>query len=269
MTTLHASRLAEYRADGLVVIPDALRPDDVRRLRAEAHRLFELDHAGRVFEKDGVTVRGVHGCHLVSGLFSTLTRMDQLLRPAEQILGSQVYVHQFKINAKRAHTGDLWPWHQDYIFWRRLDGMREARVLNVGLFLDEVTDDNGPLIFVPGSHRLGLLSDTDVQVGAGSATSDWKTNLSAELEYTLTDEQLAPLIERSGVRSATGPAGSLLFFDPQIVHSSRPNRSPSDRSIALISYNSVENPLVDVARPRPEHLAGRGFHPLAPAGTRL
>ena len=37
-----------------------------------------------------------------------------MIEPIEQIFGEKVYMHQYKINAKSAFTGDVWQWHQDY-----------------------------------------------------------------------------------------------------------------------------------------------------------
>ena len=68
-----------------------------------------------------------------------------------------VYMHQFKINGKMAFDGDVWQWHQDYGTWKNDDQMPEPRAMNVAIFLDEVNEFNGPLMFIPGSHKLGVL----------------------------------------------------------------------------------------------------------------
>ena len=74
-----------------------------------------------------------------------------------QILGEELYMHQFKINGKMAFDGDVWQWHQDYGTWKNDDLMPEARAMNVAIFLDEVNEFNGPLMFIPGSHKLGVI----------------------------------------------------------------------------------------------------------------
>ena len=66
-------------------------------------------------------------------------------------------MHQFKINAKAPFDGDVWQWHQDYGTWKRDDGMPEARAMNISVFLDEVYPYNGPLMFIPKSHKRGTL----------------------------------------------------------------------------------------------------------------
>ena len=62
-------------------------------------------------------------------------------------------MHQFKINAKAPFDGEVWQWHQDYGTWARDDGMPEPRAMNISVFLDEVMAVNGPLMFIPKSHK--------------------------------------------------------------------------------------------------------------------
>jgi ectoine hydroxylase len=253
---LSDAQLSKYHEDGFVVVPDVVAPGDLARIRDEVEQLYDQDHPGRVLEKDGRTVRGIHGCHQVSTLFSRLVRLPDLLEPAEQVLASKVYVHQSKVNAKRALHGDVWPWHQDYIFWEREDGMPAPRVTNVGVFLDDATAYNGPLLFVPGSHRMGT-------VPAERRSNGWESNLAADLDYALTAWQLGPLVTRLGITAATGSAGSLLLFDPQLVHGSGTNMSPFDRQLLLITYNSVDNVPDSAPNRRPDFLSASDTTPLA------
>jgi ectoine hydroxylase len=252
------AQLREYRENGFAIVPDVIGPGALDGIRSEAERLYRRDHPGRVVEKDGTTVRGIHGCHLQSPVFSRLVRHPVLLGIAEQILASKVYVHQSKVNAKRALAGDVWPWHQDYIFWEREDGMPEPRVTNIGLFLDDATPNNGPLLFVPGSHKAGTVPVE--RHGDGG----WASHPAADLEYSLSIGQLARIAACSGICAATGTAGSLLVFDPQLVHGSGTNMSPFDRRLALITYNSVDNVPHEIAGRRPEFLSAVDTAPLTP-----
>ena len=66
-------------------------------------------------------------------------------------------MHQFKINGKMAFDGDVWQWHQDYGTWLNDDLMPTERAMNVAIFLDDVNEYNGPLMFIPGSHKKGVV----------------------------------------------------------------------------------------------------------------
>ncbi|MBV7698371.1 phytanoyl-CoA dioxygenase family protein [Streptomyces sp. TRM70350] len=286
---LSPAQITDYRSTGFLLTDSGIGSRDLERVREEVARLEGVEHPGRVLEKDGTTVRGLHGCHQVSELFGRLVRLPRILDAARQLVGGDVYVHQVKVNAKRALHGDVWPWHQDYVFWQHKDGMRRPLAVNAAIFLDEITEFNGPLLLIPGSHRKrvpqnlpgnggetaadnpGTASgNTDREHRSGaSGKQDWLSNLSADLDFRLRAEQLTSLVAESHITSATGPAGALLFFDPRIVHGSGTNMSPFDRRVALFTYNSVTNPLSDVASPRPEFLAARDYRPLSPLSGAL
>lgn len=258
---LSEDQLLDFADNGFLVLPDVLGPADVEALAEEAEALYGTEAPGRVFEADGSTVRAVHGCHQAPGPYADLVRDRRLLVPARQIVGGDVYVHQSKINAKRAISGDVWPWHQDFTFWNREDGMAEPRVVNVAVLLDGATEHNGPLLFIPGSHRT---ADALHAVNGAEDTADksWRSHLAAKLEYTVDRETVTRLTAAGGIVSATGGPGSLLFFDSRIVHGSSSNMSPHDRRMAIFTYNSVDNAPSGGALPRPEFLAARDHSPL-------
>lgn len=258
---LSAQWLEEFREQGFLECEFEFTAEEVEVLRELADEEFARDSPARVLEKDGRTVRGVHGSHLVNEGFARLVRNSRVLEPAMDVLGGPVYVHQFKINAKRALQGDVWPWHQDFIFWNRGDGMRDCRAINVAILLDEATDINGPLLVLPGSHRIGMLD-----IEKRDAGPEWSNHLSAQLDYAIDAPLLADLAKERAIVSIKGAAGKVFLFDPLLVHGSGSNMSPTDRRMLLVTYNRVDNALTGVHTPRPEFLASRDFSPLEPIG---
>ena len=248
--------LEQYKEQGYLIIEDGLRPSEVECLNRSANALFEQDSSDRVLEKDGKTVRGVHGCHERDQVCHDLVRHPRLLVPAMQILEGDLYVHQFKINAKMPVSGDVWPWHQDYTFWQLEDGMPRPQAVNFAVFMHDATEFNGPLLFVPGSHELGRV-DTDSAGEGHDAEAFWAAHLSADLDHTVNTAALADLVRDRGIHSATGPAGSILIFDARIVHGSGSNMSPYPRGMTLVAYNRTDNHLIDLPRHRPQFLAAR------------
>src|SRR5947199_8251024 len=113
-----------------------------------------------------------------------------------QILGGKVYIYQFKINAKAAFGGDVWEWHQDYIFWQKEDGLPTANVVNAVIFLDEVHEFNGPLIFIPGSHKEGVIdvAPQEALPEGYEKNPAWISNLTARLKYSLNADIIANLV---------------------------------------------------------------------------
>lgn len=252
---LTAEQLAKSRSDGFVLLEDFIGDAEVDLLDQEFERIVTVKSDATIYEEGTDAVRGHHGAHLVNDVFADLVRLERFLRIAEALLGSRVYVHQFKINAKRALVGDLWEWHQDYQFWRAEDGMPSPRAVNFAIFLDEVTEFNGPLTVVPGSHAVGLLP-VDERPGT------WKNTLGSALRYKVSAADLAEATQGRELIAPKGRRGTVLMFDCTLLHASAPNMSAHDRRMAIISYNSVENVLTPVPTPRPEFVAARDFTPL-------
>jgi ectoine hydroxylase-related dioxygenase (phytanoyl-CoA dioxygenase family) len=256
-------QVEDYRRDGFLLVPSVFTPAEVQAMKDEIPAVFAEDSPARVMEMGTGVVRSVYGSHRGNEVFGRLVRDARLLEPARRIVEDEVYVHQFKINAKLAFQGEVWEWHQDYIFWRNEDGMPAARVVTLALFLDEVNEFNGPLLFVPGSHRGGVI-EPRARHDAGQGEPSWKADVSAALSYTVQQDTLAELVAGSGIVAPKGPAGSVLFFDGNVVHGSAPNMSPLDRMLALVTYNSVHNTPAPRENPRPDFLCSRDFTPVVP-----
>lgn len=260
---------AKYDELGYVLVPDFFSPEEIDVIGREAEIELSTPSPRRVFESDGNFVRAVHGSHLEVPFFQQLIGLPRFVSNAEQLLDDQVYIHQFKINAKRALGGERWEWHQDSYFWKHEDGMPSDNAVNFVVHLDEATAANGPLMLVPGSHKKGLLPAriaVDEAAVRGDGTPDWNRTVSAKLKHELDREALAQAMSENGVDVITGPAGSVLLFHPTMLHGSASNMSPFDRRLLILSYNGVSNALATIADPRPEFLASRRFAPVVRAG---
>jgi ectoine hydroxylase len=176
---------------------------------------------------------------------------------AESLLQQSVYVYQFKINMKAAFEGASWPWHQDFAFCHLEDGMPSPRAVNIAIHLDEVTPENGPLLLIPGSHRLGLL---DVRKGAEGG--DWRQHVSADLDYTVKDGTVSRLTDELGVTTIIGSQGYSFAFHPSILHASSANTSSERRALLIVTYNAVDNAPSDPSRP--EFLVSRDTDAIIP-----
>ena len=83
-------------------------------------------------------------------------RHPRLVEPAMQILRRRQALRAAgQGERKEAFGGDIWQWHYDFATHHREDGVPKPLALNLHIFLDEVSEFNGPLWFVRGSHRHG------------------------------------------------------------------------------------------------------------------
>jgi ectoine hydroxylase len=228
MTTTPA---AEYDEQGFIFRPGLLTAEDVGVMTGELDRILSADppRAGVIFETDARTPRSVFNPHLYSDVYGSVIRHPRLLGTVQELVGEQVYAYQLAINCKAAFNGDVWFWHQDYPTYRYDDHIPEPRMVNALIFLDEVTHLNGPLMMVPGSHRLESGMPEESTKGT-----------SYKLRYAEPDA-IESEVRRGGVVAPTGPAGSVIFMNPNALHGSTANLSPWPRRMITLTYNAMSN----------------------------
>ncbi len=246
---LEQNQLDRFHKEGYVFLPDTFTADEVAVLRRRADAIFRMDREEVWREKSGVA-RTAFAAHTYDDGFRRLGAHPRLVEPVMQLLDGPVYMHQFKINAKAAFDGEVWQWHQDFGTWHRDDEMPEPRAMNIALFLDEVSAVNGPLMFIPGSHRAGTLE-------AGHDLESTSYPL-----WTLSRDEVSRLAEEGGCVAPTGGAGSVIMFHGNLVHASPPNISPFPRTIVYLSLCHVDNHIR--AFKRKEWIAHRDFTPIQP-----
>ncbi len=256
LLVLSADQLETYRSEGFVLLEGFLSGDEIDVLDREFEEIVSVPTDATIYEHGTDIVRGHHGAHQTNAVFANLVRLERFLSAAEAVVDSSVYVHQFKINAKRALVGDLWEWHQDFQFWHAEDGMPAPRAVNFAIFLDEVTEFNGPLTVVPGSHSGALVPVVE------RPDTSWEDTLAAALRYKITVDALSRATRDRQLVAPKGARGTVLMFDCTLLHASAPNMSAHDRRMAILTYNSTENALEPVPEPRPEFVAARDFSPL-------
>ena len=245
---LTPTQLETFDRDGYLFFPALFGAREVEALTGAVPALYAQRRPENVREKTGDVVRTNFAAHLYSAPFARLARHPRMVEPVKQLFGEDVYMHQFKINGKQAFDGDVWQWHQDYGTWRNDDQMPEARAMNVAIFLDEVNEFNGPLMFIPGSHKLGVLD-------AAHDTSTTSYPL-----WTINNEVIRKLVDRGGIVAPKGPAGSMLLFHGCLVHASTSNLSPWNRVSVYLSLCAVSNHIRRFKRPG--YIAHRDFTPL-------
>jgi ectoine hydroxylase len=241
-------QIAQFDREGFLFFPSLFSPAEIKALTDEVPGLYAQRRPENVRERTGDVVRTNFAAHLYSTPFAKLARHPRMVRPIEQVFGEQLYMHQFKINGKMAFDGDVWQWHQDYGTWKRDDEMPDARAMNVAIFLDEVNEFNGPLMFIPASHRLGMLD-------AGHDTSTTSYPL-----WTLDHGTIRRLVEQGGIVAPKGPPGSMILFHGCLVHASTSNLSPWNRVSVYLSLCAVSNHIRRFKRPG--YIAHRDFTPI-------
>ncbi|WP_327145312.1 phytanoyl-CoA dioxygenase family protein [Nocardia sp. NBC_01327] len=253
---LTVDQIGSYEESGFLVLESVLSPSEVDVLLEAMVRDSGNDGPYRLMSDDSNELSTLYASHQRVGEFAELVRTPRLLCPAQTILGGDVYVYQFKINVKSAFGKEKVAWHQDYTAWKIADELPNSRLINVALLLDEATEFNGPLIFVPGSHKVGNLRENRDHSPSSAKHLDPE-------DIALRPQNITHLIDECGMKSVQAPVGSLVLFSPEIIHGSAPNMSPAPRRLLIATYNSCSN-LPRVAEPRPSYLVGDDSTPLKP-----
>src|ERR1700680_798678 len=252
---LASRRRKEFDEQGYLFLPDCFSDEEMAVLRTEAENIYKTERQEVWREKTGAP-RTAFAAHTYNEAFRILGAHPRLVKPLEQLFGEQLYMHQFKINAKAAFEGEVWQWHQDYGTWARDDGMPEPRAMNIAIFLDDVLPINGALMIIPKSHKQGVLN-----AGHDKTTTSYPLwTLDKETVTRLAQEAAGP--DGVGIVAPTGKAGSVLMFHGNLVHASPPNITPYPRKIVYLTLCACSNHITKFTRP--EWIAHRDFTPIVP-----
>ena len=229
-----ASELSLFRSAAEQAQKDAV--ELIRRGAAQGRKIhpYTLD-GNRFADIDFITVQFEHGLandavrviepiNELSEPFNTLIDEPRLTQPMQQIVGvDELALWTAKLNLKPAREGSGFRWHQDSPYWIH-DCNHVDQLPNVMVLFDDADAANGCLRVIQGSHKKGRLPGCE----DGSQLQGFFTH------PTAFSEQDQVLME--------APAGSVVFFDPHIVHGSQPNHSDAPRRAIIITYQPAGYP---------------------------
>lgn len=263
---LEEEQINFYQENGYLVINNLFSKSEIEALNEEALKFNLLKELPNIILEKNGDVRSVFAPHKISNKYADLFRENRLVSPAKKLLESDVYLYQFKLNNKKAFVGDWWEWHQDFPYWHLDDGVDSPQMISAMILLQDTTTIQGPLTFIPKSHKNGIVDfepkEHLMAISNSDASTDLKHSLTADLKYTIKKSVITELINNYGFFEASGSAGSCIFFHPNIFHASNSNISPYERNTAIITYNSVNNLPMDRETIRPDYVCSRDFEPI-------
>lgn len=257
---LSAAELSSAAAHGYLVRPGSVGDNWLPPLREELQHIGSRTDSDdpRIIREVSGSIRSVFQPHLLSELIAEVVTLDTVLPVARQLLGSDVYLHQARINLMPGFAGSGFYWHSDFETWHAEDGMPSMRAVSCSIALTENFAYNGALMVMPGSHK------TFYPCVGATPQNHHQASL-VKQEIGVPDQStLTAAANRHGIAQVTGPAGTALWFDSNMMHGSGSNITPFARSNIFLVFNSVENLLCEPFRsaaPRPEYLAARAEQP--------
>ena len=163
--------------------------------------------------------------HQHSDFFWDIIKQSKIEGILIDLLGKDISLKTSKLNTKAPGGGAAVEWHQDWAFYPHTND----NVLALGLMLNDVDIDNGPLMVIPESHKGPVLSHNNNGVFCGAINPDDKF---FDIDKAVT---------------LTGKARSMTIHHARTLHGSAPNNSEKDRLVLFYECNSADAwPLVGV-----------------------
>jgi len=222
-----------YERDGFIVVPDVFSPAEIAELRAVTDDFVR--NAAAVSANDEVydledthsreepRVRRLKAPHLIHPAYFRASHNDKVVAILKELWGS-VRFDTGKLNMKSAGFGAPVEWHQDWAFYPHTNDDLAA----VGIMLDDVDMENGPMLVVPGSHK-GPVYDHHGPNGRFCGAMD-----PAKLAQEGRD------IDLSRAAPCLGKAGSITVHHVRAVHGSAMNFSGRERRFLLFQYRAAD-----------------------------
>ncbi|MCS6878812.1 MAG: phytanoyl-CoA dioxygenase family protein [Geminicoccaceae bacterium] len=234
------AQVERYRRDGFIVVENVLSPEEVAELRAVTDELVAKARGLRTHDEvydleddhtpEEPKVRRIKAPHKVHPVFDRVMRHPGILAILQKLIGPAIRFDTSKLNVKAAGYGAAVEWHQDWAFYPHTNDDLAA----VGVFIDDIGLDNGPLLCIPGTHK-GPIYDHHDDEGyfCGAMDPDRR-----EVAY----EEAVPCL---------GPAGSISIHHARVVHGSAVNTSGRPRRLLLYQYRAADAwPLVPSLMPK-------------------
>ena len=228
MDVLSSSQVSEFREVGGIVVPDRLSAQQLADVRSEIDRFMDearqmdVSNARLDLEdthtRDAPRVRRIKLPHTISDPIRDLMYSDAILAPARDLIGPNLRLHTSKLNMKSANFGAAVEWHQDFAFYPHTND----DVIAIGVMIDDMGLENGPLQVMPGSHK-GPIHNHHVD-GVFAGAMDL-AGCGYDLKAALT---------------LTGSAGSMSIHHGRAVHGSALNVSDRDRRILFFEMMAAD-----------------------------
>jgi len=235
MTALTDDQIRRYRDEGCLVVENAVDAELLGRLRRDFNTWVEDSRQhDRAF---GETIDGRPRFDLEPGHSAEHPALRRVNAPTEaseayhqamsdsrmtdmvaDLVGPNVKLHHTKINSKLPGSATAVDWHQDFPYTPHSND----DVVTALLFIDEVTEENGPLAVMPGSHR-------------GPIHTLWHDG-----KFT---GAVAPAITADCEAKAihcTGKAGTVCLMHSRLLHGSTANLSSAPRTLFISVYSAED-----------------------------
>ncbi len=248
MSVLTEDQIDAFWRDGFICVPDAVTPAQLGAMRGLITEWVEESrgHAkpfgaetidgrprfdmGAEHSAENPALRRINNPSDLYAPYTDVMRNAAVADMVADLIGPDVKFHHDKINLKLPGSHTEVHYHQDFLFTPHTND----DVVTALIMLDEVTEENGCLKVVPGSHKGELHSLFDGETFTGRMAADVTARMKA------VD---VPVV---------GPAGSVCLMHTRLAHGSDPNHGTASRGLYICVYTAADAvPLAKNPMPNP------------------
>ena len=217
-----------YNDQGYLLVEDVISENQHKEMLALVDGFFEkskmIKENDNIFDledghsSDNPRLKRIKQPHQHSQFFWEIIKESKIEEILRDLLGDNVSLKTSKLNTKAPGGGAAVEWHQDWAFYPHTND----NVLALGLMLNDVDLDNGPLMVIPESHKGPVLSHFNNGVFCGAIDPD-------DSDFDM-----------SKAVTLTGKARSMTIHHARTLHGSSPNNSNRDRLVLFYECNSAD-----------------------------
>ena len=141
---------------------------------------------------------------------------EKILTIVSQLIGYGLRCNGNKLNMKQPGYGSPVEWHQDWSFYPHIND----DLLAVGVAIDDMTEENGPLLVIPGSHKGPIFDHHQDGHFCGAVT-----------DAAFSDKNAVPVMVK---------AGGITIHHVRMLHGSVANTSNHPRRLLLFQYCAID-----------------------------
>ena len=224
---LSDDQVKSFETNGYLENIKLIEEDQIEQLKAELTEIMDPNnpkqdllyefHTNESEDSERVLFHSLGHWRMTPGFHDILWNPAYVMA-AYQLLGEKaVRFWHDQLFCKPAKHGGVVAWHQDYSYWTRTSPIQH---LTTWVGLDDSSEENGCLQYIPGSHNWGLLDKP-------SLTGEMKG-----LTQFLNDEQAKALENPVPIEM---PKGYGAFHHPLLVHGSFENNSKRPRRALVLN----------------------------------
>mgnify|MGYP001165500407 FL=1 len=218
-----------YDDEGYLLVEDVLSEDQLNQINKITNDLIDksrnINKSNDVYDLEeghsysSPRLTRIKQPHQVNKFFWDIIKESKIENILKDLLGKNISLKTSKLNTKYPDGGSAIEWHQDWVFYPHTND----DVLALGLMLNDVDHDNGPLMVIPRSHKGPVLSHENEEGLFCGAINPKDPNFNMNKAVTL-----------------TGRAGSMSIHHARTLHGSAANNSEKNRLILFYECNSAD-----------------------------